>query len=36
MEVKCVTCDIKFDTNSELAKEHIKHDWDYEPDVIKP
>ncbi len=34
MKVKCVTCDQRFDSNSDEAKEHLKHDWDFYPDEI--
>lgn len=32
MKVKCIECDVTFQSQSVEAREHIQHDWDFDPD----
>ena len=35
MRVKCIPCDVTFESSSLEAREHIKHDWNFYPDGEK-
>jgi len=32
MKVKCITCNVTFESSSVKARKHISHDWDFDPD----
>ncbi len=33
MKIKCITCNTTFQSGSKEARKHIKHDWDFDPEV---
>jgi len=35
MKVRCITCDVTFQSSSVEARKHIKHDWNFDPDGEK-